>query len=205
MARVDVVLVLVLGVTARAAERRRAVLAQVHRVARRGRQSGRALARVDVERARNGGLAVGVAVGGRRARGPAERVGPGGALFGTLVATDLDGALEVHLHRVGELERLEVCVGQHGGRRAEVLDLGEAAHQLGPRDAAALVHQLDRAPLAVVRETVPHQHVELVLLVLDRQHHGHGLADLYDSCHLASPRACVRFEWWRWRWRWWAR
>lgn len=49
-----------------------------------------------------------------------------GALVRALVAADLDRALEVNLHRVRELEGLEVSVGEHGGAGPEVLDLGEA-------------------------------------------------------------------------------
>ncbi len=42
-----------------------------------------------------------------RSVGRAGRRGAGvGALVRTLIAADLDRALEVHLHRVGELERL---------------------------------------------------------------------------------------------------
>ena len=62
-----------------------------------------------------------------------------GALVRTLVAADLYRALEVHLHRVRELEGLEVGVREHRGARPEVLDLGEARHQLRSGDAAALV------------------------------------------------------------------
>ena len=34
---------------------------------------------------------------------------------------------------------------------------------------------------------VAHQHVELLLVVLDGQHHGHCLADLDEAGHLAGP------------------
>lgn len=37
-------------------------------------------------------------------------------------------------------------------------------------------------------DTIPHQHVELVLVVFDSQYHRHGLTDLDDAGHLAGPR-----------------
>ena len=84
----------------------------------------------------------------------------------TVVSTDLDHTLEVNVHRVGELERLEVGVTDYRGRGAKVLDLLELGHDLGPGDAAQLVHQLDGGPLAVVSHTVADKHVELVLVIL---------------------------------------
>ena len=82
---------------------------------------------------------------------------------------DLDDALEVDVHGVWELEGLEVGVGDDGGGGAEVLDLLEARHDLGARDAADLVDELHGVLLAVVRHAVPHQHVELVLVVLQEE------------------------------------
>ena len=67
-----------------------------------------------------------------------------------------------------KLSCLEVCVGQNVGGGVEVLDLLEGRHDLLPDHAAALIHQLDGRPLAVVRHAVPHHHVELVLVVLDQ-------------------------------------
>ena len=78
----------------------------------------------------------------------------------------LNDTLEVDVHGVGELECLEVCVADHAGAGAKVLDLLEPGHDLGPGDAAQLVHQLDGGALPVVRHAVTHQHVELVLVVL---------------------------------------
>lgn len=37
-------------------------------------------------------------------------------------------------------------------------------------------------------DAIPHQHIKLVLVVLDSQYHRHGLANLYDAGHLAGPR-----------------
>ena len=82
---------------------------------------------------------------------------------------------------------LEISVGDDGGGLSEIADLLEAAHDLGSADAAELVDQLDRCPDAVVGHAVAHQHVELVLLVFDGQHHRHRLADLDDSAHFRSP------------------
>jgi hypothetical protein len=109
------------------------------------------------------------------------------ALVGALVPADLDRALEVDLHAVGKLERLEVGVGQDGSASAEVFDLGEARHELGASDATLLVDQLDGGALAVVRHAVAHQHVELAVVVFDGQHHRHGLADLDEAGDLAGP------------------
>ena len=73
---------------------------------------------------------------------------------------------------------LEVSVGQNVGGAVEVLHFLEGRHDLLPHHAALLVHQLDGSSLAVVSHAVPHHHVELVLVVLHTQHHGHGLAYL---------------------------
>ena len=81
----------------------------------------------------------------------------------------LNDTLEVDVHGVGELECLEVCVADHAGAGAKVLDLLEPGHDLGPGDAAQLVHQLDGGALPVVRHAVTHQHVELVLVVLSQR------------------------------------
>ena len=91
------------------------------------------------------------------------------------------------LHAVGELECLEVGVAQDGGAGAEVLDLVELGHQLGSRHAAGLIHQLDGSALAIVSHAVSDQHVELLLIVLDSQDHGHGLPDLDKAGHLTGP------------------
>lgn len=128
-------------------------------------------------------------LGSRGSRGGGGVAGaPGtGALLGTGVPTDLDGALEVDLHAVGELEGLEVGVAQDGGAGAEVLDLVELGHELGPGHTAGLVHQLDGSALAIVSHAVSDQHVELLLVVLDSQDHRHGLSDLDQAGHLAGP------------------
>lgn len=42
-----------------------------------------------------------------------------------VVSANLDDALEVHVHAVGELECLEVGEAHHRGARAEILDLLE--------------------------------------------------------------------------------
>lgn len=135
---------------------------------------------------------IGVAAGGRmvvleEGLGLEQQRGLG-ALLRALVAAYLYGALKVDLHRVREFEGLEVGVGEDRGRGAEVLYLGEAGHELGPGDAAPLVDELDRRPFAVVRHAVPHEHVELGVVVFDREHHGHGLADLDQARHLGRPR-----------------
>ena len=116
-----------------------------------------------------------------------------------LASAHLHHALEVDVHRVRELERLkhkhrtlpsslclpvvirlylEVSVGQNIGGAVEVLHFLEGRHNLLPHHAALLVHQLDGSALAVVSHTVPHHHVELVLVVLHAEHHGHGLTYL---------------------------
>jgi hypothetical protein len=50
-----------------------------------------------------------------------------------------------------------------------------------------LINQLNWRPLAIVSNTVPDQHIEFVLVVLDGQHHGHSLSDLYDARNFRSP------------------
>lgn len=118
-----------------------------------------------------------------------------GALgFGAVVTAHLDDALEVHVHRVGELERLEVGERHDGRGRSEVLDLLELVHDLGPDDATVVVDQLYGRPFAVVRHAVAHQHVELVLLVFNGQHHGHGLPDFHYPRHFGRPRSLAHLD-----------
>ena len=62
------------------------------------------------------------------------------ALVRALVSANLNGALEVDLHGVRELEGLEVGVGEHAGAGPEVLDLAELGHELGAGHTALLVH-----------------------------------------------------------------
>lgn len=121
-------------------------------------------------------------LGGRQSGGLGTR-----ALFRTLISADLNGTLEVNLHGVGELECLEVGVGQHTGAGSEVLDLGELGHQLGSGHTSLLVDQLDGGALAVMGHAVADQHVEFLFIILDGKHHGHGLANLDKSTDLAGP------------------
>jgi hypothetical protein len=83
---------------------------------------------------------------------------------------------------------LEVSVRDDRGGRSEIANFLEAAHDLGPGDASVLVHQLDGGAESVMSHAVAHQHVELVLVVLDGQHHGHRLADLDDAADFRGPR-----------------
>ena len=46
--------------------------------------------------------------------------------------------------------------------------------------------------------TIADQHIKLVLLVLDTQHHGHGLTDLHDAAHLAGPGAFANLKIKKW-------
>ncbi len=93
----------------------------------------------------------------------------------------------MNVHGIRELESLEVGVRDDVGRRSEVFNFVKFGHDLRTNDAAELVDELDGRPLAVVRDAVPDDHVELVLLVLDAEHHGHRLTDLDDPAHLARP------------------
>merc|ERR1719507_2346928 len=117
----------------------------------------------------------------------------GGCLSATLglrtrASADLHHTLEVDIHGVWELEGLEVCVGEHIGSRVKVFHFLERTHDLLSDHTALLINQLDWSSLSVVRNTVPHHHVKLVLVVLNPEHHGHRLSDLHDPAHLA----CIR-------------
>lgn len=50
--------------------------------------------------------------------------------LGAIVPADLNHALEVDVHAVGEFERLEVGEANDGCARAEVLDLLEPAEEM---------------------------------------------------------------------------
>ena len=102
------------------------------------------------------------------------------------------------VHGVGELEGLEVGVADDGGGAAEVLDLLELAHDLGPGDAAELVHQLDGGALAVVRHAVADQHVELVLVILQQRQLGNVTqrteelqTNLREAFTITKPLLCL--------------
>lgn len=43
-------------------------------------------------------------------------------------------------------------------------------------------------------DAVADEHVELVLVVLDGEDHGHGLSDLDDPAHFARPRALAHLD-----------
>ena len=112
----------------------------------------------------------------------------------TIVSTHLDDTLEVDIHGVRELKGLEVSVGHNWCRGTKVLDLLELGHYLGPGDAAQLIHQLDGCPLAIMSHTVPHQHVKLVLIILDAHDHGHGLTNLDYTRHLTGPGTLANLD-----------
>lgn len=117
-----------------------------------------------------------------------------GALVWAAVAADLDGALEVDFHGVRELEGLEVGIGQDRSRSTKVLDLGEPGHELGPGDASSLVNQLNGGTFAVMGHAVANEHVELVVVVLDGQDHGHSLADLDQARDFGSPGSLANLD-----------
>ena len=110
------------------------------------------------------------------------------ALLRALVAADLNGALEVDLHRVGEFEGLEVGVGQDRSGGPKVFDFGETGHEFGSGYATALIDQLNGRPFAVVGHAVADQHVEFTVVVLNGQDHRHRLTDFHDAAHFRSPR-----------------
>lgn len=99
----------------------------------------------------------------------------------TLVPADLNGTLEVNLHRIGEFEGLEMSIRQDGSTGAKVLDLAELGHEFGSGNAALLIHQLDGSAFAVMSHAVTDEHVEFLVVVLDGQDHGHGLTDFDES------------------------
>lgn len=45
-----------------------------------------------------------------------------------------------------------------------------------------------------MRHAVSNEHVKLLLVVLDSQDHGHGLADLDKSADLAGPRTLAHLD-----------
>lgn len=110
-------------------------------------------------------------------------------LVRALIPADLYGTLEMHFHRVWELERLEVRIRQYGRASAKVLDFRESGHEFAAGHATLLVDQLDGCPFTVVSHTVPHEHVELGVIVFDCQHHGHGLSDFHKPGNFGSPRS----------------
>lgn len=92
------------------------------------------------------------------------------------------------VHRIGELESLEVRERHDRCGWSKVLDLLEFAHNLRPHDASVLINQLNWRTLTIVSNAVTDQHIELVLVVLDGQHHSHGLTDFHDTRNFRSPR-----------------
>lgn len=108
-------------------------------------------------------------------------------LVGTLVATDLYRALEMHLHRVGEFECLEMCVWQNWSTRTEILNFRESRHEFRPSDATTLVDELNWCPFAIMCHAIPYQHIEFGVVVFNRQHHCHRLTDFHEARHFRSP------------------
>jgi hypothetical protein len=94
-----------------------------------------------------------------------------------------DLALNVELHLVGELERLEEGVGEHGGAGALGVLGGDkrVGEELGLEGAAVDVGQFD-ALLAVagVRHALADAHVK-VWVAVHGHHQGHCLADLHQA------------------------
>lgn len=60
-------------------------------------------------------------------------------------------------------------------------------HNLRPNDTAILINKLNGCPLSIMSNAVPHQHIELVLIILDSQDHRHSLPNLHYTGHLARP------------------
>lgn len=96
--------------------------------------------------------------------------------------------MEVNIHRVGELEGLEVRKANDRRRRSKVFNLLEFTHNLWSHNAAMLVDKLNWRSFSIVSHAISHQHIELVFIVFDCQHHRHCLTNLYNSADLRSPR-----------------
>ena len=112
-----------------------------------------------------------------------------------------------------KVSNLEVSVLEDIGGGVKVLDLLEGAHDLLPDHAALLIHQLYGGPLSIMGHTVPHlnksllvliahcddhsfthHHVELVLVILHPEHHGHGLANLDNAAHFTGIGALTNLQ-----------
>ena len=110
-----------------------------------------------------------------------------------------------------KVSNLEVGVLEDIGGCVKVLDLLERAHDLLPDHAALLIHQLYGGSLSIMGHTVPHlnkslliahcddhsfthHHVELVLVILHTEHHGHGLANLDNAAHLTGIGALTNLQ-----------
>lgn len=109
------------------------------------------------------------------------------ALVRTLVSTDLNCTLEVHLHWVWELECLEVCVREDWSWRAKVLDLRELGHDLRPDNTSLRVYKFNWGSFSVMSDAVSDQHVELVLFIFDGKNDGHSLTNLDNTSNFRSP------------------
>ena len=99
-----------------------------------------------------------------------------------------------YIYHASDYSYLEVGIGEYVGSGVKVLELLEGRHDLGPGDAALLVDELDGRALSVVRHAVAHHHVELVLVVLDAEHHRHRLPDLDDARHLVGVRTLPHLD-----------
>ena len=96
---------------------------------------------------------------------------------GAVEPAHLNNTLKVDIHRVGELEGLEVGVGDNSSRRPKVFNLVKFGHDFGANDASHLVDKLDGCSFAIMCDAVAHHHVKLGIFIFDTQDHGHGLAN----------------------------
>ena len=67
-------------------------------------------------------------------------------------------------------------------------------HNLWPDDTSILINKLNRSTLSIMRHAISHQHIELVLVILDREYHRHCLSDLNNSRHFGSPRSLTNLN-----------
>jgi len=109
--------------------------------------------------------------------------------FRTLESTHLDDTLEMNIHRVRELEGLEMSIRHYGSRRSEVLDLVESRHNLWSSDTAVLIYELNWSSFSIMSHAVSNKHVEFVFIVFDSQDHCHCLTDFDYSRHFGCPRS----------------
>lgn len=108
----------------------------------------------------------------------------------------LDLALNVELHLVRELERLEEGVGEHGGAGALGVLGGDerVGEELGLEGAAVDVGQFDALfAVSSVRHALADAHVK-VCVAVHSHHQGHRLADLHQAVGGGGERSTSNLE-----------
>ena len=89
-------------------------------------------------------------------------------LFRAMIPTNLYRTLKVYLHRIRKFESLKMRIRQNRSACTKILNFRKTWHQLWSGNTTLLIDELYRCSLSIMSHTIPDQHIEFGVVILDR-------------------------------------